>query len=155
MRRKEREVKDLNTLEQIIERCDVCRIALFDKETPYIVTLNFGYIRSNPSKIYFHCSLTGKKIDLIRSNNNVCFQMDTDHELITGDKACSCGMSYKSIVGQGKIYIVEDEGERIEGLNILMSHYTGNSNYTFEERVMKNTLILRLEISSLTGKMNV
>ncbi len=153
MRRKERGIKDINDLELIIQKSDVCRIAIFDKETPYIVAMNFGYIRANPSKIYFHCANSGKKIDLIKLNNNVCFQMDTDHQLMTGDKACNFGMAFKSVVGQGKIYIIEDEKEKKDGLNIIMKHYTGKDDYTFEERTFKNTTVLKLEINHLSGKM--
>ena len=36
MRREEREVTDIIGLELIIQKSDVCRIALFDKEAPYI-----------------------------------------------------------------------------------------------------------------------
>jgi len=153
MRRKEREIKDIDGLELVIQKSDVCRIALFDKETPYIVTMNFGYIRANPSKIYFHCAHEGKKIDLIKSNNNACFQMDTDHQIITADKACHFGMGYKSVVGKGKIHIIKDEKEKLDGLKVIMKHYTGREDYIFDERTVKNTAVLMLEIDHLSGKM--
>ena len=43
MRRKDREITDFNEIINIIKKCDVCRIALNDKDFPYIVPLNFGY----------------------------------------------------------------------------------------------------------------
>ncbi|MDF2587373.1 MAG: pyridoxamine 5-phosphate oxidase family protein, partial [Anaerocolumna sp.] len=45
MRRTDREITDLNQIVDIMKRCDVCRLAFFDKEYPYIVPLNFGLIQ--------------------------------------------------------------------------------------------------------------
>jgi len=42
MRRSDREVKDFEDIVAIMEKCDVCRIALNNNGYPYIVPLNFG-----------------------------------------------------------------------------------------------------------------
>lgn len=42
MRRLDREVKEFQDIVAIMERCDVCRIALNDNGYPYILPLNFG-----------------------------------------------------------------------------------------------------------------
>ena len=42
MRRADREIKEFDEMIQVIEKCDVCRIALNDEEYPYILPLNFG-----------------------------------------------------------------------------------------------------------------
>ena len=76
MRRKDREIDNTEEIESIIQDADVCRIAFSDENTSYIVALNFGYKKGNPSKLYFHSARTGRKIDLIKKNNFVCFQMD-------------------------------------------------------------------------------
>lgn len=44
MRRSDREVLDLDEILDIIEACDVCRIAMVDDGVPYIVPMNFGYM---------------------------------------------------------------------------------------------------------------
>lgn len=43
MRRKNREVKDLKTIIEIIDRATTVRLGINDKEYPYIVPLSFGY----------------------------------------------------------------------------------------------------------------
>jgi nitroimidazol reductase NimA-like FMN-containing flavoprotein (pyridoxamine 5'-phosphate oxidase superfamily) len=50
MRKKEREVTDIAELESIISRSDVCRVAFADKDVPYIVTMNFGYMHGEPGR---------------------------------------------------------------------------------------------------------
>ena len=152
MRRKEREIKDIKVIEEIISRCKVCRIALSDNDMPYIVPLNFGYQKGNPSCFYFHSAAEGKKIDIITRNNNVFFELDTDHKVTGGKEACDFSMLYSSVMGSGKIYLVNNEDERNSGLNCLMKQYTGRADYSFKPGTMKKTLILKLEIDDLTCK---
>jgi nitroimidazol reductase NimA-like FMN-containing flavoprotein (pyridoxamine 5'-phosphate oxidase superfamily) len=151
MRRIEREITDIQEIEIIINNCDACRLAFSDGNVPYIVTLNFGY-SGEEGKIYFHCAREGKKIDMIRKNNYVCFEMDTNHVLHEGNKACDFGMSYSSVIGYGHITIVKDPTERISGLNQIMYHYTGKREFSYKPDVIEKTLILRLDIKEMTGK---
>ncbi|TFG41620.1 MAG: pyridoxamine 5'-phosphate oxidase family protein, partial [Bacteroidia bacterium] len=139
-------------IEAIISQCDVCRIALVDDNVPYIVTMNFGYSFGEESKLFFHCAGEGRKIDIIRKNNFVCFEMDTDHDLKRGDKACDFSMKYRSVVGWGNIYFITDEEEKKEGLNSIMQHYTDQTAFTYNQNVINKTTVLKLIIRTMTGK---
>jgi len=152
MRRNDREIADKNSIAEIIQKADVCRIALVDGNMPYIVAMNFGFKEGDPSVLYFHCANSGRKLDIIKNNNNVCFQMDIGHELIVKDKACGCTMKFNSVVGSGKIYKVEDTKGKIEGLNQIMKQYTGKDNYSYEDKMLDITTILRLEIKEISAK---
>ena len=60
MRRKDREITDFNEILAIMEKCDVCRIALNDDGFPYVVPLNFGMdVRDGQVYLYFHCAMEG------------------------------------------------------------------------------------------------
>ena len=152
MRRRDREITGIEEIESIINKTEVCRIALCDGDNPYMVAMNFGYKRGNPSTIHFHCAIKGRKIDIIKKNNKTFFQMDTDHKLERSDEACDFTMKYSSVTGSGKIFLVDTEEERQIGLNILMKQYSGRDDYSFKPGVMKRTMILRLEIDNITGK---
>jgi uncharacterized protein len=152
MRRKDREINDINEIEEIISKADVCRIAFADNNIPYIVTMNFGYTRGENKTLWFHSAHEGRKIDLIRKNAIVCFEMDIDHELYGGEKGCDWGMHFKSIVGYGKISIVTSGSERITGLDSIMEHYSGQSGFTYDEKVLDSTTVLKLEIDEISGK---
>jgi uncharacterized protein len=152
MRRKDRAIEDRAGIEAIISKADVCRVAFADENIPYIVTLNFGYSGGDIPCLYFHCASEGRKLELIRKNNYVCFEMDTDHQLYGGEKGCDWGMKFSSVVGYGKIYIVSDHNSRIAALDHLMSHYSDGNRFTYDEKVLMNTTILRLEIEEMTGK---
>jgi len=152
MRKKEREITDIQEIEKIITRSDVCRIAFADHDVPYIVTMNFGYTGGEKKFLWFHCAKEGRKLEMIRKNNFVCFEMDTDHLLAGGTMACDFSMSYSSVVGYGNISVIDDAEEKKTGLNQIMSHYTGKNDFSFNPATLARTLILRLEITEITGK---
>ncbi len=152
MRKKEREIKDISEIESVISTSDVCRVAFANGNVPYIVTMNFGYRKGGKSCLYFHCASEGRKLDMMRNNNYVCFEMDTSHNLYKNEKACDWGMNFSSVVGYGKIFIVENEDERISGLDHIMEHYGGSGINNYNEAVFKKTTILRIDIMEMTGK---
>lgn len=152
MRRKEREVNNSELIELIISNSDVCRIAFVDNNNPYIVAMNFGYSGGDQPCLYFHCANEGRKLEIIKKNNYVCFQMDTDHKIYGGEKGCDWGMKYSSVVGYGNISVVSDQVSRKKGLDCLMKHYGDDQNFSYDEKVMASTTILRLDITEMTGK---
>ncbi len=152
MRRKDREVTEDESIKDIINRADVCRIAIAVDNEPYIVTMNFGFVPEGNGILYFHCANEGRKLDMIRKNNHVCFQMDTDHKLYGGEKGCDWGMNFSSIVGYGNISVITEDDRKTEGLNAIMSHYGATGEITYSENVMRRTTILRLDITRMTGK---
>ena len=138
--------------EEIIAKAEVCRIALVDGDTPYIVPMNFGYIDHT---LYLHCAKEGKKIDIIKKNNNVCFEMDIDRENVIADVPAASTTHYKSVIGFGKAYFVEDRDEKIKALNALMHHYVKDKTKTFDYgKTLDAVQVIRVEISSMTGKAN-
>jgi nitroimidazol reductase NimA-like FMN-containing flavoprotein (pyridoxamine 5'-phosphate oxidase superfamily) len=152
LRNRKREITNIREIESIISRADVCRIAMAKNDIPYMVTMNFGYKRGKKPELFFHCANEGKKLDLILKNNYVCFEMDTDHNILKSDNPCEYGMKYSSVVGYGYIYIVTDNNGKKEGLNYIMSNYSDSSKFIYDEKILERTTVLRLEITELTGK---
>jgi nitroimidazol reductase NimA-like FMN-containing flavoprotein (pyridoxamine 5'-phosphate oxidase superfamily) len=152
MRRNEREISDFSEIESIISRADVCRIAFADGNIPYIVTMNFGYRSGVKPSIYFHCANEGRKLNMIRKNNYVCFEIDTDLELNKGIRACDWGMKYSSIVGYGNIIIITDEHRKKEGFDIIMKHYNGTGSFNYDSDILRRTTVLQLLITEMSGK---
>lgn len=152
MRRKEREITATADIEAVISRCDVCRIAFSDDNAPYIVTMNFGYSGGTEKILYFHSAGEGRKISMIGRNNYVCFEMDTDHSLVTGAETCDFTMKYSSVVGWGRIYIITDEKEKEAGMNSIMHHYTNQQEFIYFKDVFERTTVLKLVIETMTGK---
>lgn len=152
MRRNDREISGIEEVEEIIRKADVCRIALANDNVPYLVTMNFGYNNEGEQKLFFHCSNEGRKLGMIRQNNYVCFEMDTDHQIFRGTRGCDWGMRYRSVVGYGNISIIMEREEKISALNCIMSHYGGEGEYYYDNKVLARTIILRLDIKEMTAK---
>lgn len=150
MRRKEKEIRNDRELVKIIEQGEICRIALCEDNIPYIVPMNYGLIDNN---IYFHSAKKGKKIDIIKKNNYACFEIEIDTKIVTAEKACNWGMSYKSIIGYGYIEEVSDVKEKKNALLSLMRQYDKkNQDWTFNTDSFEKTLVLRLKIAQMSGK---
>ena len=152
MRRTDREVSDKADLEDIIRQADVCRIAFFAEKAPYIVPLNFGYAWNKTLKFYFHCAREGRKLDLLRANAIVGFEIDIKHELLGGDLACDWGMKYMSVVGNGKIRDLLDEKDKADGLDSIMRHFGYEGSPSYSKRMLEAVKVLCLEVDEITGK---
>ena len=149
MRRKELRIEDKDTLETILHRAQVCRIGLCYDNIPYIVPVCFGY-RDNC--LYIHSAREGKKIEIIRKNDSVCFEVEVDVELLPNRLACDFAMRYRTVIGFGTAHIVEDVEQKIHALNILMDHYSEDRLHEYREKVIPKVAIIKIEIDSMTGK---
>ena len=154
MRRKDKEITDINDIIDIVRRCKVCRIGLSENDMPYIVPLNYGYdFENNTLTLFFHGAKEGRKVDIINNNNNACFEVDCDNQLIEAEKACRYSYAYKSIIGFGKIIRIEDINESIDALNKIMKHQTEKKNdYDFTSEELKKITVYKMIIEKFTGK---
>ncbi len=151
MRRKDREINDFDEMIKIIRKCDSCVIALNDDGFPYVVPLNFGLdIEGDQVYLYFHCAMEGKKLDLIRKDNRVTFEMDCEHNFILYEERMSCTMGYASVIGHGTMEFVSNE-DKLKSLKILMRQYHAE-DFQFNEKMANVTTVLRLKVSDMIGK---
>lgn len=152
MRRQERKVADLKEIIEIVKSCDVCRIALNNDEFPYIIPLNFGFeYVNNKLYLYFHGAMEGYKLDLIEKNNKASFEMDCNHNLQYFSEKGYCTMSYESVIGCGRIRILNDS-EKVHGLNLLMAHYHNGETVYYNPAAIPRTTVYCLEVDNVIGK---
>ena len=80
MRKADREVKDRNDVFEIVKKGRICHLCINDDVYPYIVPLNYGYeVIGDELYLYFHSAMEGRKIDLLKKNNHVSFEIETDN----------------------------------------------------------------------------
>ena len=150
MRRNEKEIVDIEAIEDIIRRSLVCRIAMSYNGIPYIIPLCFGY---KDRVLYFHSARDGKKINILKENNNVCFEIEIDQEIIPANEPCKWGMKYRSVIGFGKAMIIEDIESKKTSLGLIMNQYSKNS-FEYSIEALNETVIIKVEIDQMTGKMS-
>lgn len=152
MRRRDREIETREEMIYVLDTCKVMRIAMHDEDGIYILPMNYGYTYEGDELIlYLHAALEGKKLDLLRENPKVGFELDCDHELIEGRVACQYGYRYASIVGQGKAEIVEEPGEKMKALSVLMKCQTGK-DFEFNERLVSIVSVIKITADEFSGK---
>ena len=148
MRRKDKEITDKKEIEKILKKSQICHIAMVDKEKPYIVPMNFGYENKT---LFFHSALEGRKINLIKKNPNLCFEVDQVVQFKKAKIACDWSIEYKSVIGEGRAQLLYDPEEKREGLNIIMAQYSGRT-FEYPSEMLEKTLVIKLEIDKMTGK---
>jgi len=148
MRRKDKEISDRADLEAIIRQAVVCRLAFISDNVPYIVPLNYGF-RDNC--LYFHSAPQGHKIDALKRNDSVCFEMEIDVELVESDSVCKWGTKYRSVVGHGKAFFIEKTEEKKEALDIIVGHYQ-LGGFDYPPANIDKLVAIGVEIESMTGK---
>lgn len=119
-----------------------------DNDYPYAVPLSYVY---SDGKIYFHCALTGHKLDAIKQNSKVSFcVIDCDNV-----KPEEYTTYYKSVIVFGKIRIIENTDEKRKTLEILAKKYSPNDDNGILKEIdgsFGRVCMLELEIEHITGK---
>lgn len=153
MRRNDREITDKALIEQFIAKERIIRIAFYDNGDLYIVPLNYGFIYENDKYVfYFHGAKAGRKYELSKSSPKVGFEIDGAYELLEADIACDYSAKFQSVIGTGRLSIVEDNEEKIKGLNVLMNHISGKTEWSYSKEMVDAVAVFRLEVEKISCK---
>ena len=155
MRRSEREITDKNEIFEILSGCQVIRLALFDKEYPYIVPLSFGLERKGEEiTVFFHCANEGKKADLLKENDSVGIEADCFGGYF--GEGMNLTTAYKSVIGFGNCKKCEGE-EKLRGLELLLSHCGREPDKATLSKcaALDVTAVYKIKLDELTGKKNI
>lgn len=145
-----KDIKNLKDQEEIINKCKVCYISFVDGEKPYGLGFCFGY---EDGIIYIHTSIAGRKLNILKRNNNVSVLFDTDHEIFFRHEhiACSWRMKYRSVIARGKAEFVKEYDKKIHGLEIIMKNFA-EKDFEFSKPSVDNVNIIKIEVEEFTGR---
>lgn len=150
MRRKDREITDPREIVRLLERAKTIRIAMFDGAYPYIVPMNFGYAFDG-ERLFFalHSARAGKKLELLRANPRVAFELDVENGLDEAAHPCDYGYFYECILGRGTVRFAQSHAEKAALLGLIMKHQAGRAcGFTKEETATVEVLLLEAETFS-------
>lgn len=149
MRRKDKNIDDQSVILEILSKSEIVRVAMMDGDKPYIAPLNFGYFDNS---LYIHSAPEGKKIELIKKNNRVCFEITMKHEIIRPDLSCEWTTKYRSVIGYGTVELVEDFEEKKRGLDIIMAQHGRKDGNIYKDKQVEFIVILKISIDEISGK---
>ncbi|HEY5675052.1 MAG TPA: pyridoxamine 5'-phosphate oxidase family protein [Malonomonas sp.] len=150
MQAADREIKDQSAIVDILIRGRELRLAMIAGDRPYVLPLNYGYAEGC---IYIHSARKGKKLDCLRSNPQVCFEVSEVLQRVGGTRPCDWSTKFRSVVGEGTAHIIDERAEKIQGYDAIMAHFGGPTR-DYEEKHLSGSLIIRIDIETLTGKQN-
>ena len=152
MTKRERQVTDPEQIRHILDTGRVLHLGLSVNDEPYVVPMNYGYTMEDGKLVmYLHSAVRGKKLDMIRANSKVFFEIDCDRMPFEGRVPCQYGMVYSSVMGRGTAFIVEDVEEKKQAMALLMKTQTGK-DFTFEDRLVSIVAVIRIDVAEYTAK---
>ncbi|MFO7715718.1 pyridoxamine 5'-phosphate oxidase family protein [Desulfosarcina sp.] len=126
MNRKQCEITDPEQIAKILSKATIGRLATVDAGNyPYITPVNFVYYQNN---IYFHCAAKGEKLENIKRNTKVCFQVDIplaylDAGFTNHTSPCNLHQFYHCVILRGRARVVAEEQLKTDALNALVEKH--------------------------------
>ena len=152
MTKREFRVTDPVEIEKILSTAKVLHLGMAVNNEPYVVPMNYGHTMENGKLVlYLHSAVRGKKLDMLRQNPNVFFEMDCDREPFAGKVPCQYGLAYSSIMGRGVARIVENVEEKKHAMSVLMKTQTGK-DFSFEDRLVSIVAVIRIDVTEYSAK---
>ena len=153
MRKPNKKITDDAVIIELLNTCHTARLGTVGADGwPMVKPLNFAYHRG---RIYFHCALEGEKLDDIRRDNRVSFEVDLPVAYVRGtlENPCRAEYLYRSVIVKGRAVIVEEGNERLLALDLLMGKYQPERGYgSYAEDKLALTCIVRIDIVEMSGK---
>lgn len=153
MRKLNKKITDIAVIIDILDSCHTGRLGTVGADGwPMVKPLNFVY---HDGRIYFHCAMEGEKLDDIRRDNRVCFEVDLPIAYVKGtrENPCRAEYLYRSLIARGRAAIVTERRERLLALDLLMGKYQPEEEFgPYPEEKLALTCIVRIDIEDLSGK---
>lgn len=152
MRRRDREITNKIAIEEFIAKEQILRIAFYDEGDIYIVPVNYGYLYDEQYTFYFHGAKAGRKYELAKKKPTVGFEIDGNYMLLESEAACGFSATFQSVIGTGNLSLVEDNTEKIIGLNTIMKQTTSKSEWNYSDKMLDAVAVFKLVVDKLSCK---
>ena len=152
MRRRDRKITNKIAIEEFIAKEQILRIAFYDEGDIYIVPVNYGYLYDEQYTFYFHGAKAGRKYELAKKKPTVGFEIDGNYRLLESDMACDFSATFQSVIGTGNLSLVEDNTEKITGLNTIMKQTTSKSEWNYSDEMLDAVAVFKLVVDKLSCK---
>lgn len=160
MQRKSCEITDRARIDRILRRATVGRLGTTGADGyPYIVPVNYVYL---DGAVYFHCASIGEKLDNIRRDPRVCFEVDIPLAYLDLDyygeepEPCLVHQFYHCVIIRGRAEIVTDLEEKLTALNgLVQQHERPGRRFqpvTAATRAASICAVVAIRVERLTGK---
>jgi uncharacterized protein len=168
------EIKSLSNMINFLDEERVGRVASIDEQGyPQIIPMNFVYVKKdfidtqsdnkNIGAVYMHSHPIGEKIENIKRNSKVGFEVDSYVCFLPSyyfhpTDASQADTLYISVVIKGNAAIVQDPDEKANALNALMKKYQKEGGYESLSSNMgsvREVTVLKVVPDEIRGKYKI
>ena len=168
------EIKSLSNIIKFLDEERVGRVASIDEQGyPQIIPMNFVYVKNelidtqsdikNIGAVYMHSHPIGEKIENIKRNSKVGFEVDSYVCFLPSyyfhpTDASQADTLYISVVIKGNAAIVQDPDEKANALNALMKKYQKELGYESLSSSMgsvREVTVLKVVPDQIRGKYKI
>ena len=155
------EIKSKEKIIEFLNSESTGRIASVDVNGfPQIIPMNFVFIND---VIYMHSHIKGEKLENIKRNDKVGFEVDRSLEFLPSyffdpTDASLADTLYISVVMKGICIIVEDKEEKTLALNGLMQKYQPEGDYepmNPKMEVLNEVAVIKVIPNTIRGKYKI
>ena len=154
-------IKSKEKIIQFLNDENTGRISSIDEGGyPQIIPMNFVFINDS---IYMHSHTKGEKLDNIRRNSKVGFEVDRNLEFLPSyffdpNDASLADTLYISVVIKGEANIINGVEEKVLALNALMKKYQPEGNYepmNKDMEVLDAVAVIKIIPNEMNGKYKI
>jgi len=157
VRRREKEVPELEAVLGVLARGEVLRLAMIAEDgAPYLVPISFAAVPPSdgePLRILLHSAPEGRKIAALRRDPRVCFEVTVDAALVPAAKACDFTVRFRSVVGSGRASFLSDPAAKARALSVLASRYA-RAPATVSAGEAQGIEVLEVRVDEVTCKVS-
>jgi nitroimidazol reductase NimA-like FMN-containing flavoprotein (pyridoxamine 5'-phosphate oxidase superfamily) len=159
VRRRDKEVTDPGEVLDVLARGEVLRLALVDDGAPYVVPLSFAALPGRWGspleglRLFVHSAPHGRKIEALRKDPRVCFEVTVDVAVVRAERACAFGVRYRSVIGEGRAGFLLDPAARARALSLIAERY-GATPAPLPEDELAKVVVVEIAVDALTCKVS-
>ena len=150
MRRKDKEIIDSIEIDEILSTAKIGRLGTSFNDKPYITPVNFVH---DIDKVFIHSANSGHKLDNVRSNPNVCFEVEEVERPVIKEPICASTVIYRSVIMFGTIRFVDNKLQKIDALKKLIEKYTNKPFLdSFTDSALGRVTVLEITVENISAK---
>lgn len=154
MRRKDREITDLNLIYDILNRCDTMSLGMNGGSAPYVIPMTFACSLDNGKiTVFFHSALGGRKWEILSRDPNVCVEAHLYYKTVKENGGITA--KYESVIGNGKAELIEDKDEKVAAFKLMLDHYKESGFPAESCKGLPNSAVFKVVLTEVSGKHNM
>lgn len=154
MRRKDREITDLDQIYDILLRCDTINLGMNGENAPYVIPMTFGCsMEEGQITVYFHSALGGRKWEILNRDPNVCVEAHLYYKTVKVNGGLTA--KYESVIGTGIAERIEERAEKVAAFKLMTEHYKQSGFPAESCKGLPDCAVFKVVLKEVSGKHNM